>query len=463
MTETFSNNNGSNSYNRFREVLKPAAFSRIKQPAKGYIFQERNFANNWDSIYVAPASLDMGEVNKGMRMITEPTLIMSSHSSHMAYIMASKDAPVYIQSSNHWNNEKDFWMLFNFQKPVLPEYIYYLCLYDSWRHISVSLNYDYGEDYDPFYKSWKDVGYHVFIPSDGFGPDIDYFVEAEGIFLSANGGTNIPSTIDAQKQRIEDTLTVEKHIQQKYDKQEKKFKEKEWLNEEHIRNSKHRLSQHVMPIRMSVERLNNFLEQNTNGVTMNSVIGKATNQTIHDLMKDLMALVGYIEEDVENLTKSETVGEIAEDIDLAKFISDYCSKILKRNENLYSVQTNCFERELKIRIARKELFELLDCIVENAVRHGFVEKGKDYVIEFSIEKIDDGLCRLSIANNGLPMPERGKREYFVRGSFAGNTGHSGIGGARIYEICEKAGGEAMPPSSKENFPVVIIMEFPIAK
>ncbi len=462
MTETFSNNNGSNSYNRFREVLKPAVFSRIKQPAIGYIFQERNFANDWDSIYVAPTSLDMGEVNKGVRMITEPTLIMSSHSSHMAYIMASKDAPVYVQSSNHRNNEKDFWMLFNFTKPVLPEYIYYLSLYDSWKHISVNLNYDYGA-YDEFCRTWKDVGNVVFIPGDGFGPDIEYIEEAEQIFLSANVGTYIPSTIDAQKQRIEDTLIVEKHIQQKYDKQEKKFKEKEWLNEEHIRNSKHRLSNHIAPIRMSVDRLNNFLNQNPDGITLSSIVGKATNQTVQGLINGLILKIDEISAEIENLTQSEMIGESPEVINLAKFVSDYCSKAIHGYSHQFSIQKCGFGCDAKIQIARKDLIELIDCIVGNADRHGFVEENKEHIIELSLEITEDDMCRFSIANNGLPMPERARNEFFIYGSFVGKTGHTGIGGARIYEICDKAGGQALRPSSKDGFPVVIAMEFPLIK
>lgn len=47
-------------------------------------------------------------------------------------------------------------------------------------------------------------------------------------------------------------------LQEKMAEKERKFQQKEWLNEAHIRNSKHRLSNEVMPMRMAIERLQSF-------------------------------------------------------------------------------------------------------------------------------------------------------------------------------------------------------------
>ena len=105
--------------------------------------------------------------------------------------------------------------------------------------------------------------------------------------------------------------------------------------------------------------------------------------------------------------------------------------------------------------------ELLDNIVGNAVRHGFIGNRNDYLLQVSIEVTDNRMCEIAIANNGEPMSERARTTFFEQGSFAGPTGHTGIGGFRIYDICDKAGGEAILPYSKEGFPVVICVKFPL--
>ena len=106
---------------------------------------------------------------------------------------------------------------------------------------------------------------------------------------------------------------------------------------------------------------------------------------------------------------------------------------------------------------------MLEQIFYNAVRHGFTDNSRDdYEILITISETDEGYCRIDIANNGNPISERGRKEYFIKGSFAGETGNTGMGGARVFEICEGTNGKAIEPYSTVDFPVVVSVEFPIA-
>ncbi len=459
MTDSLSHNTDALQNRGLLSILKPAKFEKVSEKTMGYVFKDKNFAHDWDSIYVNPNSLDEGEVTDDMRKITAPTLVMASHRSKMAYVLASEEEPVYIKvEPKDWEkNNLNFLMLFVTSIPVIPEYVYYLSKYDSWTHVIHELK-------DGYHEDWVDVGY-VEYEGDSI---VEHIIDAEELFLDFYkyynyGGPNIPFSCEQQRQVIDNARLVEKHIQEKIDKREKKFKEKEWLNEEHIRNSKHKLSGHIWPIRMAVSRLNDYFQQNPNGITLSNIIGQKTNQTVRELLDGLIFNIGKINEEIENLTHSENLGENSEFIELAKFVSDYCQRMIHGYSHQFSIQKSGFECDAKIRISRKELIELIDYIIGNADRHGFIEENEEHIIEFSIETTDDNICRFSIANNGIPMSERGRKEFFVWGSSAGETGHSGIGGARIYEICDKAGGQALPPSSKEGFPVVITMEFPLIK
>lgn len=213
---------------------------------------------------------------------------------------------------------------------------------------------------------------------------------------------------------------------------------------------------------MAVERLERFLVNSSEGIKLSSIIGQATQQTVGDLLNNLKTSIQNIEMEINNLTKSETIGEQLETLEVEHFIRGYCENLASKFGRHFRVGVDCRDKGLKIKISRKPLMELFDNVFTNAVRHGFTDDTReDYKILIIISKTDKGFCKIDIANNGNPISERGRGEYFVRGSFAGKTGHTGIGGARVFEICEEFNGKAIEPYSIEGFPVVISVEFPI--
>ena len=444
---------------KLSSMLIYSQYQNVRDEISGKIFQEKNFSKDWDSIYVHPSELDNGMSKKGMRKITTPTLVMTSHSSKMAFVLASEDEPVFVCSGFMRTKTIGYTLLFELNPGILPDYLFYLSKYESW--VGISKRIDTEDKYKDIYgdlgtSGWKNVG-EVF--ADGVITD---YTTAENVFKNGvyESSINIPS-IPVQKQRIADAIAMEKMLQEKMAEKERKFQQKEWLNEAHIRNSKHRLSHEVMPMRMAIERLQSFFLKHSEGVKLSDIIGEKTKQSVNDLLEGLLYSVGNIETEIENLTKSEQPGEPEQILNVVSSLNDYFDRIASKYPASFNIERIGFEKDLNIKISPKAFMELLDNIVGNAVRHGFIGNRKDYLLQVAIEATDDNMCEIAIANNGEPMSERARATFFEQGSFAGPTGHTGIGGHRIYDICDKAGGEAMPPYSKEGFPVVICVKFPL--
>ncbi|MCM1312285.1 MAG: hypothetical protein NC206_03690 [Bacteroides sp.] len=439
----------------FHTTLKRATWEEVKETESGYVFTDEHLASNWDDIDVYPESLPKGDAIKGMRMrkITSPTLLLKSHSSKMAFILASESSPVYVCSSSKRTKTDGYTMLFSIMPNVFPEYFFYLSKYKDWTGISHTIDSMEAFGLEP---GFNEVGLDFF---DGY----QYHVKcAENVFLRGNSEKYSIPSLSVQRQQIDDAKIMERFILDKMAEKDRKFKQKEWLNEAHIRNSKHRLSNDVMPIRMGIERLEKFVATSAVGVKASSVIGKATGQTVGELLSSLITSIGKIEGDIQRLTESETVGERIETLEVESFIREYCKKVASEYNRHFTIDVQVKDGDLKIKISRKSFIELFENVISNAVRHGFTDDSRsDYKILITLSETNDGYCRIDIANNGNPISERGRKEYFVRGSFAGETGHTGIGGACVFDICEKANGRAIEPYGTDDFPVVISVEFPI--
>lgn len=437
------------------KCLNWAKWAELKEPESGFIFTDEYLASNWDGIAVHPEVLPKGEATQGMRKVTSPVLLLKSHSSKMAYVLATKKSPVYFCSPFKRTKEDGYTMLFGLKPNVWPEYFFYMSRYNSWCSISHQI--DAAAEYE-LCMGFHEVGYCHF---DGYEKRV---INAETVFFNGIRPKDLIPPISLQRQQIDDAKMMEKVTLDRMLEKERKFQQKEWLNETHIRNSKHRLSNEVMPVRMAVERLERFLINSSEGIKLSSIVGQATQQTVGDLLNNLKTSIQNIEVEINNLTKSETVGEQLETLEVEPFVRGYCENLVSKFNRHFRVNVDCKDNGLKIKISRKSFMELLDNIFSNAVRHGFTDnERRDYLVLITLSKTDEGFCKIDIANNGNPISERGRNEYFVRGSFAGKTGHTGIGGARVFEICENFNGKAIAPYSVEGFPVVISMEFPIFK
>ena len=450
MMDDFSSNSQMVSLGK---CLNWTKWAELKEPENGFIFTDEYLASNWDDIDVHPEVLPKGEAQKGMRKVTSPVLLLKSHSPKMAFVLASEMSPVYVCSSFKHTKADGYTMLFGVMPNTYPEYFFYLAKYKPWsnisREIDVAAEYGLG-------ISFQQIGDCHF---DGYR---EYVTTAETVFINGiSSGYDIPS-LSVQRQQIDDAKTMEKMILDKMSEKERKFQQKEWLNEAHIRNCKHRLSNDILPIHMAVDRLGKFIAASTDGVKLSSIIGLATQQTVENLLKGLTDSIHKIEKDIKELTEIKSDKEQPEILEVELLVRKYCNGFAARYNSRFSVCIDIKDEGLKIRISRNSFEELFENIFSNAVQHGFTDDGRnDYKIFVTISETDEGYCRIDIANNGNPISERGRKEYFVKGSYAGETGHTGLGGARVFEICEGANGKAIEPYSTGDFPVVVSVEFPI--
>lgn len=454
MIDVLASSSATSQMSSIGKCLKKAEWTTVKDNESGYVFTDAHLASNWKNVYVHPESLPQKEVLKGMRKVTSPVLLLKSHSSKMAFIMASETSPVYFSSPFKRDKIDGYTMLFSLMPHVLPEYFLYLAKYRPWNNKSHQQ--DEWHSYDNSELGFNEVGISVF---DGLYENIIY---AETVFLNGLPANMPIPPISQQRQQIDDAKIMEQIVLDQMSEKERKFQHKEWLNEAHIRNCKHRLSNDIMPIHIEVNRLGKFIAASTDGIKLSSIIGQATQQTVENLLKGLTDSIRKIEEDIKVLTEIESEDRQLETLKVEQFTREYSNNFVSRYNNRFPVYIDVKDENLKIRISRHSLTELFENIFSNAVRHGFTDNDRDdYKIFVTISETNEGYCRIDIANNGNPISEIGRKEYFVRGSFAGKTGHTGLGGARVFEICEGANGKAIEPYGTADFPVVVSVEFPI--
>lgn len=135
-------------------VLLDAHWQKAGEGVNGAIFSPAFFAKDWDSVYVKPFVLPVGEVDKNMRKLVEPTLVITQKKAKMAYVLASKETPVYLPNEYKKDPEFGFIMAFRLAPIISEEYVYYMSQFDSWVRL---LNHNI-EQNDGYGMSWNDVG-----------------------------------------------------------------------------------------------------------------------------------------------------------------------------------------------------------------------------------------------------------------------------------------------------------------
>ena len=415
------------------KFLHPYSFIK-HEDKEGYLFCYKNFAEGYESVIIQPTDLDIDNIEKCRKAIS-PVLIMSKEKTepHIVYVNASESMSVFIPYS---------YMVFSLDENIVcPEYLYYLCQNGTWSSVIESCT-------DLF------SGYaHSYV--DPFGELVD--VTGEDLFLNECHIVPIPS-LSIQRQKIEDARLLQKVMDDKNRAKEVLFNQKKWLNESHIRNTKHRLTNDLFPIATGLDLLKNYLNKSGGHIQKDDMISKVTGLTVETLIENLLDSVKIVENTVSDFTNMKKYTDKCK-ICISEFLKSYCENLSQKYTTPFNIEMRGLDICAKIEISRLALTDMLDNIVGNAVRHGFV-KDNDNIISFEIEITNNGMCRLSIANNGVPMSERAKSIYYERGAFAGSTGHSGIGGAIVKDVCDQFKGKTYI-SEKEGFPVVIVTEFPV--
>ena len=95
---------------------------------------------------------------------------------------------------------------------------------------------------------------------------------------------------------------------------------------------------------------------------------------------------------------------------------------------------------------------VIDNIINNAHKHGFIEKNKKYIIDFSLESVGN-FVKLIISNNGIPFNGDESKIFEYEYKF-GPFGNTGEGLSLVKRYMNYIGGDVRFVSSPySEFPV----------
>lgn len=402
------------------------------------VFRYKNFPSLPD-LECAVDGLDTDENVKGMYRVVSPVLIMGAvfDEPKLAYVNASEEVPVYVSRS---------FLVYSVKEDVIDPH-YFSCLLGNGL-----LKRYFDMNRDILQSCWTCGG------PDGLYEDPGL---PEKILLMSES-IPVPVSKEVQQLKVREMSLLMQTVSEREAAQKKIAEQKEWLNEQHIRNVKHRLSDQLLPVHLGLNQLIRFLNQTDGVVHASDIISRSLNQNVETFLNSIFVQVQEMENTVKELTEFRSLGNSMETVNVSKMLQEYQAKSLRAKLQA-NLQLNIQDEDLEIRISRKGLTEVLDCLIENAIRHGFRDSARmDYCVRIDVSVTGNGMCRLGVANNGRAMSERAKEIYFERGSYAGDTGHSGIGGARVREITEAMGGQVnLSCNNEHEYPVQVELLFPV--
>lgn len=189
----------------------------VKEVTSGKIFSEEYFAKDWNSIYVKPSDLPNGTVDRGMRKITQPSLLITTKKAKMAYVLASIENPVYLSPESVMTSDGGYILSYRITPEILPEYIYYMCQFEIWRRMLNSINIDnngYWDDSNTW--TWDRIGKKIEIPmcsNDGMTCWSEWIPLTPNLVMSRMKEFNLPS-LSAQKAFVEAAIAQEAKIKE---------------------------------------------------------------------------------------------------------------------------------------------------------------------------------------------------------------------------------------------------------
>lgn len=409
---------------------------KVKEEGIFPVFQMKDFPCGIVDSIKSFSDLEQCEISGSFKKVTENKIVffVGDENIKTCYIEASNEHPIYVGNQ---------FAILNLDTTILmPQYVQLLSLRGSFEEAFDASAYS-----RDFYR-YTDGAYFPEVH------DIYYFTPEKKI-LDINSLIQIPPISTQEKELIDarfinaPALTRERVL-------ESMLAENTWLNKEHIRNIKHRLGNELTPIMMDITALHKLFLNHPEGLFLDTLRGK--NEKVSEILDRLSRCVHQVNESIQDLTRTVDKANL-KPIDIVEAVSDYAKNIAENS--LFTLNLNLPDRHINVMGSVVMINSILENIIDNARRHGFVDKNRDnYAIEISITEDGSGNCILSVKNNGSPMTEHAREIYFRRGSIAGFTGHSGIGGADVKDTANAMGGEATL-SQEENWPVCVNISLPI--
>ena len=275
--------------------------------------------------------------------------------------------------------------------------------------------------------------------SSALGPKIsmDAFLELKVL---------IPSVRDLQAKMSLDS--IEKNVEALENQIDVEYKSKMDSSVLNQRQKKHAVAQVLNEIIPSVENVESYILEHQS-VNKDSIVSRRFGTTLEQYLSSIHEQLDKVATMVENFTNQEQYGK-PEIVYLEDFLSEYSKSKIALDINVqYTHHHEDEEIEQEVKISKKDLTQMLDNLVSNAVKYGVnrdatqkygTSEDSNYVqirIEtYAVHNYKDPVV-IKVSNNGeLVSKSISLKKLFTWGIGQG----SGIGCWQVKEIAEHFGG-----------------------
>ena len=405
---------------------------------KGKVFTADNFAKDWDSIYVIPSELSDGIVNdQTFHKVDRKALVVDIKNPRMAYVMANQENPVFVPAARFDKTDKGTYVpkgflifILDFSR-LLPEFVFFLCRQGSWEKLLK--NRDYSLCFTQYQLSLEECF-------------LTEMSEIHGVSLRGE----LPS-LSQQRERIADFKAEEKYFDDIVASKERKMLKKTSSDLIHMMGTPY-------------IRINNALDLLS-----------------QDVDNECKSRISYIRDNFGYIKRLiEMNGANFNDYPKAKVnIVDFMERYIHGWENYgsktFSIEfyyDGDFERENTILANETALAIMMDCLLDNANRHGFHKTSSpDNKVKIHLDQTTLNNKRaviIAVGNNGKPMPKDFSiDDYITSGKFGTDTGRSGLGGSHVYKIVSSMDGtldfisEAVSSEEKDEWWTTFMITVPL--
>ena len=413
---------------------------------KGKVFTADNFAKDWDSIYVIPSELSDGIVNdKAFHKVDRKALVLDKKNPRMAYVMANQENPVFVPAARFEKiaegkyAPKGFLVFFLDFSIMLPEFVFFLCRQGFWEKLLKS------RDYSSYFNIWPH--------RDGSIIDDtmeDCFLSEMDDYYSVSLRYEIPS-VSQQRERIAEFRAEEKYLDEIVASKERKMLKKTSSDLNHMMGTPY-------------IHINNALELLSQDVDDK---GKSQIKYIRDNFGYIKRLIEMNGANFNDYPKAM--------VNIVDFMERYIHGWENYGSKTFSIEFYCdgdFEVENTILANDTALAIMMDCLLDNANRHGFHKMSSpDNKVKIHLDQTTLGnkhAVIIAVGNNGKPMPKDFSiDDYITSGKFGIDTGRSGLGGSHVYKIVSSMDGtldfisEAVSSEEKDEWWTTFMITVPL--
>lgn len=296
------------------------------------------------------------------------------------------------------------------------------------------------------------------------------FIKKSDLF---NIKIEIPELIEQQRHLYQTVLDVEKSAVLREAGLEQLIQKIQKDHKDDLSIKKHNIMQHLNNVKASAESLIIQMERNAGVLNAQSIINPLRGTRVIDSFNRMIQSINDSLFFVDNITNDNSYDKL-EEINIEDLLRESLDRTAWDNK-LFSIRLFVDRFSLRVNseseeeilpiseVSRKEFYELFNNVIENASRHGFVNKNKKYLINILLTaNLAKSTILISFENNGKSFPSGMAQRYCIKGERAGKTANTGIGSWKVCEIARYFGGFVVAHDFRgTEFPVRIDIELPL--